>query len=154
LLQKGRSANSRSQAAGGCRTGRFVRQDATKLMEKIMLDAKNVLLSTNQLAMVLDKVPAGITVIDREGRILYYNEYCTRFVDRKPEYIGKDIRFCHQKPESIEKINRIISELNACKIKEFYYESQRGAYKLGVTVSPFDFEGNHIGFIQCFSIIR
>ena len=111
-------------------------------------------LSTVQLAMVLENIPAGITVIDSKGRILYYNAYCSRFVDRKPEYIGKDIRFCHRKPESIEKIEGILSELNEGKIKEFYYETERGGSKLGVTVSRFYVGGKQIGFIQCFSVIR
>ena len=123
-------------------------------MEKMMSDEKNVTLDSNQLAQVLDKIPAGITVIDKEGRILYYNEYCAKFVDRKPECIGKNIAFCHQKPESLEKIKRMLSELNEGKRGAFYYEAQRGENKLGVTVSPFDMDGKRTGFIQCFSIIN
>jgi PAS domain S-box-containing protein len=115
---------------------------------------KEIQLSTNQLARVLDKIPAGITVIDQEGHILYYNEYCCKFVDRKPEYIGKNIKFCHQKPESILKIEKILSELSEGKRNEYYYEAERGGNKLGVTFSPFNFDGKQIGFIQCFSIIR
>ena len=119
-----------------------------------MSHLKNAPLSADQLAMVLEKIPAGITVIDPQGHILYYNEYCTKFVDRKPEYIGRDIRFCHQKTASIDKIDRILSELNADKRKEFYYESERNGNKLGVTVSPFEIDGDRVGFIQCFSIVR
>ena len=111
-------------------------------------------LDTNQLAMVLDKVPVGITVIDHDGHILYYNEYCSQFVDRKPEYIGKNIRFCHQKSESIEKIEKILSDLKDGKTNEFYYEAERNGNKLGVRVRPFDIDGKSIGFIQCFAIIR
>ena len=123
-------------------------------MEKMMTNEKNATFNTEQLARVLDKTPAGITVIDKEGHILYYNEYCAKFVDRKPEYIGKNIAFCHKKPESMEKIKKILSEINEGKRKEFYYETQRGENKLGVTVSPFDIDGKQIGFIQCFSIIH
>ena len=119
-----------------------------------MTNKINSTFNTEQLARVLDKTPAGITVIDKEGHILYYNEYCARFVDRKPEYIGKNIAFCHKKPESMEKIKKILSEINEGKRKEFYYETQRGENKLGVTVSPFDIDGKQIGFIQCFSIIH
>ena len=104
--------------------------------------------------MVLEKIPAGITVIDREGYILYYNEYCSRFVDRKPEYIGKNIRFCHKKAESVKKLERILTELSEGKREEFYYEAERDGNKLGVTFSPFEVDGKQIGFIQCFSIIR
>jgi DUF438 domain-containing protein len=69
-----------------------------------MSQEKPKALNADQLALALENVPAGITIVDPGGRILFYNEFCTRYVDRKPEYIGKDIRFCHQKPESIEKI--------------------------------------------------
>jgi PAS domain S-box-containing protein len=118
-----------------------------------MVQDKKALLSNSQLAMVLEKTPAGITAIDKEGHILYYNEYCSRFVDRKPEYIGKDIRFCHQKSESIEKIERILSELAEGKKEEFHYEAERNGNRLGVTVTPFVVDGEQIGFIQCFSVI-
>jgi DUF438 domain-containing protein len=123
-------------------------------MEKMMTDKKNAVLDTDQLAKVLDKVPAGITVIDKQGHILYYNEFCARYVDRKPEYIGENIAFCHKKPDSMVKIKAILSELNEGKKKTFYYEAQRGENKLGVTVTPFDIDGKQIGFIQCFSIIH
>ena len=83
------------------------------------------LLSVAQLATALGKIPVGITIIDPEGRMLYYNEYCSQVVDRKPEYNGKDIRSCHQKPGSIEKIDRILSELVKGQRKTFYYESIR-----------------------------
>ena len=75
-------------------------------------------------------------------------------MDRKPEYIGRNISFCPQKPESMEKIKNILSDLITGKKEAFYYEAQRGDYKLGVTVSPFDMNGERVGFIQCFSIIH
>jgi len=68
--------------------------------------------------------------------------------------VGENISFCHQKPESMVKINKILSELKEGKKKEFYYETKRGENTLGVTVSPFMVDGKQIGFIQCFSIIR
>ena len=119
-----------------------------------MTDQENGPLSMNQLVKVLDKTPAGITVIDKEGHILYYNEFCAQFVDRKPEYIGKNISFCHQKPESMVKIKQLLSALDEGKKKEFYYEAKRGENTLGVTVSPFIIDDKQIGYIQCFSIIR
>ena len=121
---------------------------------KDMNDKSTGSLGMDHLVRVLDKTPAGITVIDKEGHILYYNEYCARYVDRKPEYIGKNIRFCHQKEESMVKIKRILSELNEGKRDEFYYEAERAGNSLGVTVAPFFVDGLQIGFIQCFSMIR
>ena len=119
-----------------------------------MAQDKKYSLSINQLAMILDKIPAGITVIDQDARILYYNQYCSRFVDRKPEYIGRDIRLCHNESESIEKIDKILSELKEGHIEEFYYEGERNGVKLGVTILPFELNGEQFGFIQSFSLIR
>ena len=119
-----------------------------------MNDKSTGSLGMDHLVRVLDNAPAGITVIDKEGHILYYNEYCARYVDRKPEHIGKNIRFCHQKEESMVKIKRILSELNEGKRDEFYYEAERAGNSLGVTVAPFFVDGRQIGFIQCFSMIR
>ena len=119
-----------------------------------MTGGKNTSLNTDQLANILEKIPVGITVIDLEGCMLYYNAFCSRYVDRKPEYIGKDIRICHQKSASIDKIDQFLSELKKGKRMEIYYETERDGYKLGVTVSPFEVDGQQIGYIQCFSILH
>ena len=44
-----------------------------------MLSKENHTLSATQLAMVLEEIPVGITVIDLDGHILYYNDYLIRF---------------------------------------------------------------------------
>ena len=119
-----------------------------------MANSRQSALNTHHRVQLLDKIPAGITVIDREGRILYYNDYCARFVDRKPEYIGKDIRACHKNPESIKKIDRFLADLDGGHKEEIYYETERNGVKLGVRVSPFDLDGKRIGFIQYFALIR
>ncbi|MBG0776850.1 MAG: PAS domain-containing protein [Desulfovibrionaceae bacterium] len=114
----------------------------------------NTTLTTAELAAVLDQVPAGITVTDAQGTILYYNTYCTRFVDRKPEYIGRNILSCHNKEQSIVKIKQILADLAAGTLDEVYYETQRGENRFGVTVSKFVFAGKDVGLIQCFSKVN
>ncbi len=80
------------------------------------------------LRSVLDQVPVGITVTDLDGIILYYNEYSAQVVDQKSEYIGMDIRSCHKKPESIVKIDTILSEIKDAKLEKYQYESKRKSY--------------------------
>jgi DUF438 domain-containing protein len=109
-------------------------------------------LDTTQLAAALDKVPVGITIIDTTGHILYFNAYCTRFVDRKPEYIGRDIRDCHKEAQSIARIDAMLKTLNEGREAEIHYTNGRGPNELAVTVAPFEIEGERIGYIQSFVV--
>lgn len=106
----------------------------------------------NKLRAVLEQMPVGVTVIDLEGKILYYNQYSAHIVDRKPEYIGMDIRSCHKKSESIEKIDKILAAIKEGKMENFRYESKRQDKTLSVTVSPHKQFGKLIGFIQTFVV--
>jgi PAS domain S-box-containing protein len=103
-----------------------------------------------EMEALLNQFPVGITVTDLDGRILYYNEYSAKIVDRKPEYIGMDIRSCHKKQESIEKIDKILSEIKDKKRENYNYESKRNDKVLLVTISPFTLHDEIIGFIQSF----
>lgn len=102
----------------------------------------------NDLRGVMDQTPVGITVTDLDGIILYYNDFCARIVNREPEYIGMDIRSCHKKTESIQKIDMIFSEIKEGKRKNYCYESKRNGKVLSVTISPYQRMGELIGFIQ------
>jgi PAS domain S-box-containing protein len=101
-----------------------------------------------ELQSVMDQIPVGISVTDLDGRILYYNEYSAHIVDRKPEYIGMDIKSCHKKPESITKIETILSEIKEGKRENYCYESKRKDKVLSVTISPYRLRGELIGLIQ------
>jgi len=103
---------------------------------------------------ILENIPVGITVTDIDGHIIYYNEYSSKVVERNPEFIGKDIRFCHKKQSSIDKINVILSEIKNGKRQEYYYESNRNGKTLAVTISPFRIDGELIGILQSFVVKR
>lgn len=109
-------------------------------------------IDTARLAAAMDLLPVGITIIDTAGTMLYYNAYSARYVDRKPEYIGRDIRACHAEETSIKKIESFMKLLLSGRKAQAHYEAERGGVKLAVTVAPFEFEGELIGFIQCFIV--
>ena len=113
---------------------------------------KGEFLENIELEKILDKIPVGVTVVDLEGRILYYNEYSSQIVDRKPEYIGQDIRACHKQPGSVVKIDHILKEIKEGRRREYYYESERNGKTLGVTVLPYEANDELIGFIQSFVV--
>ena len=106
-----------------------------------------------RLANLLEEVPVGITVIDLDGRIRYYNAYCARIVDRKPEHIGEDIRACHRKAESITRIDRILEDIRLGRRETVQYESVRNGKNLAVTVSAYREDGRLVGCIQSFVVL-
>lgn len=107
-----------------------------------------ILADTTRQAALLDQLPVGITVLDLNDRILYYNEYCARLVDRKPEYLGQDIRSCHQNAESVVAIDRILEDIQTGRKKEVYYETERNGKTLAVTILPYEMDGERLGTIQ------
>ena len=107
---------------------------------------------SDQIPLILDRIPVAITVIDLEGHILFYNQYSSQVLDRKPEYLGADIRNCHQKPETNDRIDRMLAEFKAGRREEFFYEAFRYGKDIAVTLSPFEVGDKLIGCIQSVTI--
>ena len=109
---------------------------------------------TAQIPLILDQIPVAITGIDLDGNILFYNDYSSQVLDRKPEYLGTDIRDCHQKPDTNAKIDHMLNEFKAGRREDFYYEAFRYGKDIAVTLSPFEVDGQLIGCIQSVTLKR
>ncbi len=107
-----------------------------------------------QIPLIVDMIPVAITIIDLEGHILFYNDYSSQVLDRKPEYLGTDIRDCHQKPETNARIDTMLNEFKAGRREAFYYEAFRYGKNIAVTLLPFEVDGQLIGCIQSVTIKR
>ncbi len=105
-----------------------------------------------QIPLIVDMIPVAITIIDLEGHILFYNDYSRQVLDRKPEYLGSDIRDCHQKPETNARIDTMLDEFKAGRREAFYYEAFRYGKNIAVTLLPFEVDGEVIGCIQSVTI--
>ena len=99
---------------------------------------------------ILDIFPWPVTIIDPRGVILYYNESAARLLDRKPEYVGRDVRFCHQKQESNEKIDRMLEEFARGR-SETGYRAERGGRTVEVTFFPVKEKGE---LKACVQVVR
>jgi DUF438 domain-containing protein len=97
---------------------------------------------------ILDKIPMAVTFFDLQGIMLYYNEYSPRIINRKPELLGKDIRLCHQKPESNARIDGMIEEFKNGRREPISYEARPYGKPLLVTVSPLEVDGRLVGCIH------
>ncbi len=102
---------------------------------------------------LLDKIPTALTVTDPDGRILCFNRYSTRILDRKPEYLGRDVRSCHLKPESIAKIDLMLEEFKNGRQEKFEYGIVRNSRRMTVTFMPLRLENKGIGCVQAVTVI-
>jgi len=100
------------------------------------------------LPILMDTIPVGITVVDLNGHIQFYNRFSSQILDRKPEYIGQDLRNCHNTAASVEKIDHMLKAFNKGRQDEFGYETIRNGRHLAVKFSPLMVEGKIIACVQ------
>ena len=98
-------------------------------------------------AELLDQLPVAVTVLDREGIIKYYNEHAPQVVDRKPEYLGRDIREFHQ-PASNAKMERIFAAYAQGGREEYCWRLKRGDKEFMVRVRPWLVDGQWAGLVH------
>jgi DUF438 domain-containing protein len=89
-----------------------------------------------------------VTIIDLEGRLLYYNYHAEKVLDRKPEYIGRKIFEFHKKDASNEKIKTMLHEFRNGRKDPIRYQARPYGKTIHVTVSPIIVDGVCIGCVQ------
>lgn len=82
-----------------------------------------------------DQVAAAVTVLDLDGTILFYNDYAPSILDRKPEYIGRDIRDLHN-PASNAKIEAMLKTYKNGQAQEFCWKLTRNNQEYVIRLTP------------------
>ena len=104
------------------------------------------------IPLAMDIAPVAVTVFSNSGEILYYNGFAPTLLDRKPEYIGRDIRACHLEKKSIDKIDRMLAEFEQGRTRGFQYEIERKSRRLTVTVSPLRKDGKLLACVHMVAV--
>jgi PAS domain S-box-containing protein len=99
------------------------------------------------LENAIEQMPAGLTILDPQGRILYYNQYAESIVDRKPDYIGRDVRDFHI-PSSNQKIDRILAEYARGSNEVHTWQLDTGGMLRQIRVAPLYADGAYQGLIH------
>jgi len=97
---------------------------------------------------VVSAMPVALTLCDLEGRLLYFNNYATKILDRQPEYIGRDVRELHQVPKSRDKITAILSDYGQGNREEHTWRLSREGREFQVRVAPLVLQGRILGLIH------
>jgi len=96
----------------------------------------------------VDSMDVAVTIIDRKGSLLYYNQHSTTLLDRKTEYIGTDIHSHHKKLSSNKKLDLMLKEFKNGRKEPFHYEAKPYGKSIVVTLSPIIKNGDFIGCVQ------
>ncbi len=69
-------------------------------------------LNLEQVALLLDRLPVDLTVVDDRDKVCFYNRPDERLFPRSPAIIGRDVRNCHP-PESLSAVLEIIESFRS-----------------------------------------
>ena len=101
------------------------------------------------IKLAMECMGVAVTIIDTEGTLLYYNKQAAKILDRKPEYIGKDVHSHHKKAASNRKLDSMLQDFQKGRTEPFYYEVKPYGKIILVILSPIFENGKFIGCIQC-----
>jgi sensor histidine kinase regulating citrate/malate metabolism len=101
------------------------------------------------IILAMDCMEAGVTIFDPQGTLLYYNNYSTKVLDRKPEYIGTDIHRHHKNPSTNEKFDLMLQNFSAGRTEPFHYEAKPYGQIILVTLLPIRKDGQFVGCVHC-----
>jgi len=71
-------------------------------------------LEGKELDAVLESLPIEFSVLDKNDEVLAWNKHETRIFKRPEAALGRNVRKCHP-PKSLDKVERIISEMKSGK---------------------------------------
>jgi len=100
------------------------------------------------VCLAMDSLGVAVTIIDTKGILLYYNEESAKILDRKPEYIGKDIHSHHKKAETNKKFDKMLQEFSGGRTEPFHYEARPYGKVILVTLTPIIKDGQFVGCVQ------
>jgi DUF438 domain-containing protein len=96
----------------------------------------------------MESIEIAISIIDKKGTLLYYNQHSTKILDRKPEYIGTDIHSHHKNKASNDKVDMMLKDFGEGRREPFHYEAKPYGEVILVTLSPIIKNGEFIGCVQ------
>jgi len=100
------------------------------------------------VCLAMDSLGVAVTIIDTKGILLYYNEESAKILDRKPEYMGKDIHSHHKKAETNKKFDKMLQEFSGGRTEPFHYEARPYGKVILVTLTPIIKDGQFVGCVQ------
>ena len=98
---------------------------------------------------ILEYAGVGVTLVDRQGRCVYYNRWAKEHLDRKPEYIGDEIHHRHRRAITNPRFDAMLKLFDEGRMEPVRYVARPyGKTTILVTVSTIRDEGELVGYSQ------
>jgi DUF438 domain-containing protein len=98
------------------------------------------------LEEVLDQMPLNIQFVDHDGFVRYLNKTAAARPAKGKREIGVNIQNCHARPESLEKIGRILEDFRSGREEPHYYINREGNKSIMVPI--FSAQDEFIGILS------
>ena len=76
------------------------------------------------ISLAMECMGVAVTIIDMKGTLLYYNRQVAKILDRKSEYIGKDVHSHHKKANSNKNLDLMLQDFQKGRTEPFHYEAK------------------------------
>lgn len=101
---------------------------------------------------ILGQAAVALTVLDLEGRLLFYNRHAPKILDRQPAYLGRDVGELHQ-PASRAKLAAILAAYRDGDLREHAWKLPRGDKTFAVRVAPLVLDGRISGLVHAVLVL-
>jgi sensor histidine kinase regulating citrate/malate metabolism len=102
---------------------------------------------------ILEQAGLGVTIVDLDGSVLFYNKWADARLDRKPEYLGQDVRDRHHRAVTNPRWNAMLQLFIDGRDEPVRYVARPyGKMTILVTVSPIRVAGELVGLSQIVQI--
>ncbi len=104
---------------------------------------------SNWADRILEEAGVGVTILDRDGVVIYYNRWAALYMDRQPSYIDDDVRNRHGRAITNPRLDAMFGLFEEGRTEPVRYVAHPpGMRALLVTVSPIHQGDELVGFSQ------
>ena len=94
---------------------------------------------------LLDQMPMPIQFVDKNGFLRYLNKAAAARPANAERKVGVNIRDCHARPESLERIERLFADFERGRKEPHFYITSTGNKSMKIPI--FNAEGEFMGVL-------
>ena len=98
---------------------------------------------------LVDQAGLGITILNKDGHVMYWNQWAGSKLDRNPGYLGTDVRDRHKRRITNPRFDAMLKLFTDGRTEPVHYVARPyGGISILVIVSPIRVDGELLGYSQ------